>query len=126
MLSMAFALPVIAVAADYPWLTFKMTDDSEISVLAADLAINSQNGYLILSSAFVDKTIPLDQIYSMRFTTTSAGVETIEDIQSAVGDYYNLSGIMIGSFSSSDAARNVLPPGIYIVKNNSGSHKITL
>lgn len=122
----ALMLPSLASALDYPWLTFRMTDESEMSVAAENLSINYMDGNLILSSSTVDKTIATDQIKSMRFTATPAAVENIIDIQSAAGEYYNLSGIKVGKFASIEDACKALPSGIYIVKSESKTYKVTI
>lgn len=119
-------LPALTFALDYPWLTFRMTDNTEISVDAENLAITFKDGNLLLSSSTVDQTIPANQIKSMRFTATSAGVDDIADIQSTAGVYYNLSGIKVGKFNSVEEARKELSPGVYIVKGNLKTYKVTI
>lgn len=124
-LAAAMTLPVMSMAADYPWLTFRMADDTEISVSADNLAMNYKDGYLQLNSSSVDKAIPVDQIKSMKFTSYSAGIQDIIDAQ-ADGEYYNLSGICVGRYSSVENARKALPSGIYIVKSEKKTFKVTL
>ena len=116
--------PMLAAAADYPWLTFRMTDGSELSVAAEGLAINYADGNLLLKSTTVDQTIPSDQVKSMRFTTSTDAVDEMTDILSSEADYFDLSGIKVGRFSSSDEARNVLPSGTYIVRSNKKTIKV--
>ncbi|MDE5847908.1 MAG: hypothetical protein K2H71_11225 [Muribaculaceae bacterium] len=120
----ALVSPMLAAAADYPWLTFKMTDGSEISVASEGLAINYSDGNLLLKSTTVDQTIPSDQVKSMRFTTSIDAVDEMTDILSSEADYFDLSGIKTGRFSSSDEARNALPSGTYIVRSNKKTIKV--
>ena len=120
----ALVSPMLAVAADYPWLTFKMTDGSEISVASEGLAINYSDGNLLLKSTTVDQTIPSDQVKSMRFTTSTDAVDEMIDILSSEADYFDLSGIKVGRFSSSDEAHNALPSGTYIVRSNKTTIKV--
>ncbi|MDE5997543.1 MAG: hypothetical protein K2G77_04945 [Muribaculaceae bacterium] len=119
-------MPIFTYAEAFPWLTFRMADDTELSVASENLTINYKNGNLILSSSIVDKTIPANQIKSMRFTSTSAGIIEVNDRKSTAGDYYNLSGLKVGRFSSTKDAGNVLPSGIYLVKNEGKTFKVTL
>lgn len=126
LIAAALCLPSLAFSADYPWLTFQLSDDTQLSVAAENLSINYEDGNLHLSSATVDKTIPVGQIKSMRFTAESAAVESIFDIQSAEGDYYNLAGVKVGRFTSVDEAKKALPSGIYIVKSEIKTFKVTL
>ena len=120
----ALVSPMLAVAADYPWLTFRMTDGSELSVAAEGLAINYADGNLLLKSTTVDQIIPSDQVKSMRFTTSTDAVDEMIDILSSEADYFDVSGIKVGRFSSSDEARNVLPSGTYIVRSNKRTIKV--
>lgn len=126
MIAATLLMPIFTYAEALPWLTFRMADDTELSVAAENLTINYKDGNLILSSSVVDKSLPASQIKSMRFTSTSAGINEVIDINSTAGDYYNLSGIKVGRFSSTDDARKILPSGIYIVKNDEKTFKVTL
>ncbi len=120
----ACAFPAMAYAVDYPWLTFSMTDGSEISVAAEGLTINYSEGNLLLKSATVDQSLATNQVASMRFTTFEAGVEGINDILSSEADYFDLSGKKAGRFSSSEQARKILPSGIYIVRTKDKTIKV--
>ncbi len=122
----SLAFPASAIAADLPWLTFRMADGTELSVAADNLSINYKDGNLILSSSTVEKILSVDQINSMRFTASSAGVEDVTDIQPAAGEYYDLSGIKVGRFSSVDEAREALPSGVYVVRSGEVTFKVSL
>ncbi len=50
MIAAALALPIMALAADYPWLTFRMADDTQFSVPAESLSMNYSDGNLHLTS----------------------------------------------------------------------------
>ncbi|MDE7096538.1 MAG: hypothetical protein K2O47_03500, partial [Muribaculaceae bacterium] len=109
-----------------PWLTFKMTDDTELSVASDNLTINYEDGYLHLLSTSAEQSIPVDQIKSMKFTQSPAAVINVTDSISGNAYYYNLSGIMVGHFSSVEDARKALPSGMYIVKTDSKTFKASL
>lgn len=120
----ALVSPMMAVAADYPWLTFNLADGTEMSVAAEGLAINYNEGNLILKSATVDQLLTTDQVRSMRFTTIPAAVEGITDVLSAEADYFDLSGKKAGRFATSDEARKALPSGTYIVRSKDKTIKV--
>lgn len=124
LLTAFFAIPMMAMGADYPWLTFKMTDGSEMSVAAEGLAINYNEGSLQLKSATVDQTIASDMVASMRFTTAAAAVEGITDLMNTEADYFDISGKLAGRFSTSDEARKALSSGTYIVRSNGKTIKV--
>lgn len=111
-------------AVEFPWLTFRLTDDTEMSVAAENLALNYSEGNLVLRSATVDHTIPVSEIKTMQFTSFSAGVEGVYDFQSGEADYYTLSGNLAGHFKTIDEARKILPSGVYIRKGSGNVCKI--
>lgn len=126
MIAAALALPIMALAADYPWLTFRMADDTQFSVPAESLSMNYSDGNLHLTSMTVDKTIPVDQIKSMQFTSEASGVNEVNENQTKAGEYYNLAGTRVGRFATIDEARKSLPSGVYIVKNELKTFKVAL
>lgn len=120
----ALAWPMMAGAAEFQWLTFKMADGSEMSVAADGLAINYSEGSLLLKSATVDESIATANISSMRFTTEAAAVEGISDILSSQSEYFDLSGVRVGIFESLNEARKALPAGTYIMRSNNKTIKV--
>lgn len=124
-LAATLAIPLMAAASDFPWLTFRMNDDTEISVSSENLDMNYKEGILHLSSANVNQSIPVDKIKSMRFTSHSAGINDIEASDSENSEYYNLSGIMVGKFKTAEDAKKTLPSGVYIVRNSTKTYKVT-
>lgn len=120
----ALAFPMIATSANYTWLTFQMSDGSDISVAAEGLSINYTDGNLLLKSSTIDLSLATDQVRSMRFTAFEAGTDRIIDILSSEADYFDLSGKNAGRFTSSEEARKVLPPGTYIVRSKEKTIKL--
>lgn len=113
-------------AAEFPWLTFVMADETELSVAADNLSLNYADGNLLLTSQSANETLPTAQIKSMRFTSTPASVDAIGVEASFTADYYTPSGISVGRFGSIDEARDMLPAGIYIVKCEQKTFKLIL
>lgn len=118
-------LSLTSFAVEYPWLSFVMMDNTEISVAADNLSINYSDKTLTLKSATVDQSIAVDRIKSMQFRSDLSGIDGINiDGAEEPATYYNTSGIEVGSFASVEEARESLPAGIYIVKNSVKSFKI--
>ena len=111
-------------ALDFPWLSFKMKDASEITVAADNLTMNYSDGDLVLTSASVSETLPVADIASMTFTNQQDGVDEINSVLSEKASYYTSGGVRAGEFKSVDDARRSLPSGIYIVRTGSKSFKI--
>lgn len=121
----ALMLPQLSNAEDYQWLTFTMTDNTEMSVAADNLSITYNEGSLKLKSATVDQAIAVAHIKSMRFTDTM-GIHSISGNgdDACKSEFYNIDGVKAGEYSSVEEARESLPSGIYIVKNNNTTLKV--
>lgn len=124
LLAVLTMLSVSLFATDYPWLTFVMRDNAEVSVAAENLSIEYKDFNLILKSATVEETIPVAQISTMRFTSIATAVNEIDGDRDGFTDFYTVSGLKVGSFESAEAARQNLPSGIYIGKNESKTFKV--
>lgn len=123
----AIACPLLGAAADFPWLTFSMTDGTEISVASEGLAINYNEGNIFLKSTTVDLSLATDLVNSMRFTNTSSAAAlkgVTDDLMNNEADYFDLFGKKIGRFASFETARKELPSGTYIVRNKEKSIKV--
>lgn len=118
------AFPMLTYAADFSWLTFTLTDNTEMSVAADGLTMEYEGGNLKLTSDKVDQTLLTEKIRSMRFTSVPAGVDGIDTETGINAEYYNMAGIKAGRFNSHEEARKALPSGIYIVKDKSKTFKI--
>lgn len=123
-LAAVLTLPAMAFASDFPWLTFLMSDNTELSVASDNLEINYSEGNLQLTSSVVNQSIPVDKIKTMRFTMLSSAIDDVIDNTTCPADYYTVSGIKVGRFESPDEARQALPSGIYIGKSELKTYKI--
>lgn len=111
-------------ALEFPWLTFKMTDSSELSVAADGLTISCADCVLLLNSDKVNQSLPLNQIQSMRFTSEHVSLHEISSAMTCPAEYYTVQGTAAGRFESIDQARAALPSGVYIGKSESGNFKV--
>lgn len=119
-----FLSPSLSYASDFPWLTFTMNDHTEISVASDNLAMNYMDNNLVLKSATVDQSIPVAQISSMEFTSSPSGIKDMLAGDGKSSVFYNLSGVKVGKFTSLKEARESLPSGVYILRNEKTTHKV--
>lgn len=121
----ATALPMTCLAGDFPWLTFRLTDGSGLSVAADNLTITYSNRVLQLKSATVDREIPVDEVKTMQFTSSSSALNAVTDDRlSGAMPFYDISGKSVGSYESVDEARLCLPSGVYILKSGDKTVKV--
>lgn len=118
-------LPSVLWADTNMWLTFHMSDNTELSVPAGNLKMDYSEGVIRISADSVNNTIEVNTIKSMKFTSSPAGIDDIIDnSQGQDKELFDLSGVRIGTFGSLDDARTMLPSGIYVVKNGNRSLKV--
>ena len=90
------------------------------------------NGYLVASNdGETTATFELASLVSMAFADTATSVVTAIDgtlgtAQEGEVEAYNLSGVRLSTFSSMSQLKSALGRGIYIVKQNGTTKKITL
>ncbi len=119
------AMPAVMSAEPASWLTFRMTDQSEISVPSENLTMNYSDRVLHVVTPTVNTDLALENILSMQFTSTPTAVENISDGNlSGVKEFVTLSGMKVGEFATYDEARKTLPSGVYIVKNGDKTLKV--
>ena len=123
-LAAGMVLPMTSFAAEYQWLTFRMSDNTEMSVAADNLSIDYCDANLHLKSATVDQTIPVAQIKTMRFTSSAAGINDVNIDRPEVADYFTAGGVKVGRFASVEEARNNLPSGVYVGKSEVKTFKV--
>lgn len=123
-LAILLSAPAAMQAMDFPWITFTLSDQSELSVDAEGLEMTYSDGSLHLHSSRVDKTLATSSIVSMRFSSTNTGVDEIENPLTSEAEYFTLSGESAGIFKSADEAHTALPSGIYIAKSATKTIKV--
>lgn len=123
-----------AQADDFTYKYLVMTDASgtETALSAEGLKLSVANGYLVASNdGETTATFELASLVSMAFAETATSVVTAIDgtlgtAQEGAVEAYNLSGVRLGTFSSMSQLKSALGCGIYIVKQNGTTKKITL
>ena len=106
-------------AADYPYLTFELTDGSKASVsVSSDVAMTFSGTTLTIGS----ETFTLTNLSKMYFSTsdeTTTGISALETADSnEIEAIYNLQGHKV--------SRDQMQRGVYIVKTKKGTSKITV
>ena len=106
-------------AADYPYLTFELTDGSKASVsVSSDLAMTFSGTTLTIGSESFTLT-NLSKMYFSASNETSTGISALEIADSdEVEAIYNLQGHKV--------SRDQMQRGVYIIKTKKGTSKITV
>ena len=106
-------------AADYPYLTFELTDGSKASVsVSSDVAMTFSGTTLTIGS----ESFTLTNLSKMYFSTsdeTTTGISALETADSnEIEAIYNLQGHKV--------SRDQMQRGVYIIKTKKGTSKITV
>ena len=106
-------------AADYPYLTFELTDGTKASVsVSSDVAMTFSGSTLTIGS----ETFTLTNLSKMYFSTsdeTTTGISALETADSnEIEAIYNLQGHKV--------SRDQMQRGVYIIKTKKGTSKITV
>ena len=108
-------------AADYPYLTFETTDGNRISVPAESLTLTVSGTTLTVGN----QSFTLTNLTKMYFSTSdeTTGLDQIENgewrIENSATAIYDLQGRKISKGQMRSGQ-------VYIVKTNSGTHKIAV
>lgn len=106
-------------AADYPYLTFELTDGTKASVtVSSDVAMTFSGSTLTIGS----ESFTLTNLSKMYFSTsdeTTTGISALGIADSdEVEAIYNLQGHKV--------SRDQMQRGVYIIKTKKGTSKITV
>ena len=106
-------------AADYPYLTFELTDGSKVSVaVSSDVTLSFSATMLTVSS----QSFTLTNLNKMYFSTsdeTSTGIPSLQAVDDyEIGVTYDLRGHQV--------SRGQMRRGVYIVKTKERTSKVTV
>lgn len=106
-------------AEDYKFLAFQTSDGAVQTISVDALKITFANGQLQATSGATTLSISLDDLTKMYFTETSGIKDLTIESDTAADGIYTLQGIKVDH-------ETTLPQGVYIVKKNGKTQKVTL
>lgn len=122
-------LAVAAAHADtYPYLTFQTADGTTVSIKVESLMMTFSDGKLVVSNGTDSQELTVVDLSSMYFSTSDAtGIKEVA-ISDADGEVeaFSLQGVSYGKFSNLQAFKGKATPGVYVVKSNGKTQKITV
>lgn len=105
-------------AADYPYLTFETTDGNKVSVSTESLTLTVSGTTLTAGN----QSFTLVNLSRMYFSTSDESTTGISETMTAdlneVTDIYDLKGNKV--------SKSQMQKGVYIVKTNKGTFKMTV
>lgn len=120
-----------AMAYDYNYLSFETSDGSVVSMDVTSLIITISGTTLTVTNTSANQSFTLTNLSNMHFSTTdettdAAGITSLVDSDCQEVEVYSLSGISMGTFDNLNSAKGNLPKGIYVIKNNDKTYKVTV
>ena len=131
-ISLLAAMAIEAQAGDYVYRYLVVTDvqGNSTSVVTDGLRFTISDGNLVAVNNEGNFTFTLGQLASMAFsetaTNTTTAVDALPVTQATTIEAYSLGGARIGCFSSMNQLKNTLAKGVYIVKQNGTTKKVTI
>lgn len=113
-------------ATDFSRLNFTMIDNSVISVDSEMLEMVYSDGVLLLLSPKINKSLKVEEIKSMQFSSALSAVESVKPVQPEKLKFYTPDGVEAGTFNSIEEARASLSSGVYILISSENTIKIIL
>ena len=105
-------------AADYPYLTFETTDGNKISVSTESLTL-TVSGTTLTAGNQSFTLVNLSKMYFSTSDESTTGIsETLAVDLNEVTDIYDLKGNKV--------SKSQMQKGVYIVKTNKGTFKMTV
>mgnify|MGYP004451793969 FL=1 len=127
LISMLTLLAVTAASADnYSYLAFQTADGSTRSIGVESLEMTFSDGKLIASNGTESLEISVADLSRMFFSSEATAIKDISlDADSPV-KVYTVEGVCVGSYDSMASASANMGKGVYIVKGEKTTHKITV
>jgi len=114
---------IVSYASDYNYLIVQNNSGEETTYVLSGLVISMNEGTLKFTNAEVkDVTISISDVKKMYFAETSAINSIFANGQEGVV-VYDLSGKVVGTYTSREAMESVLGKGLYIIKTQNGVTK---
>lgn len=105
-------------AGDYPYLTFETTDGNKVSVSTESLTL-TVSGTTLTAGNQSFTLVNLSKMYFSTSDETTTGIsETVTADLNEVTDIYDLKGNKV--------SKSQMQKGVYIVKTNKGTFKMTV
>jgi len=128
-LMLLFAMPLTQASAyDYNYLNLQATDGTVTSIDVASLKLTVSDGKLLAVNSSTNQEFTLSELSKMYFSS-EASATGINELSTSDGDYaevYTLAGLSKGKFTSVSEAKENLPAGIYIIKSQNKTYKVTV
>lgn len=114
-----------AKAYDYPYLVFQTVDGTATAVDVNDLTIAVNGSSIVVTNGSGTQAFTLSELSKMYFSAT-AGISEVQSDKEQAVEVYSLSGQSLGTYDDLSTARQQLERGIYIVKANGKTSKISI
>ena len=115
-----------ASADNYSYLAFQTADGSTRSIGVESLEMTFSDGKLIASNGTESLEISVADLSRMFFSSEATAIKDISlDADSPV-KVYTVEGVCVGSYDNMASASANMGKGVYIVKGEKTTHKITV
>ena len=115
----------ISKAQTYPYLSVQTTE-GEVQTLSVDgLTMSVADGQMTFANGETSVSVALSSLAKMYFASSATGVKELTSTNSPV-EVYAVDGHRVGKFASLGVAVSGLRSGVYVVKSNDVTLKISV
>lgn len=127
LISMLTLLAVTAASADnYSYLAFQTADGSTRNIGVESLEMTFSDGKLIASNGTESLEISVADLSRMFFSSEATAIKDISLDKDSPVKVYTVEGVCVGSYDNMAGASANMGKGVYIVKGEKTTHKITV
>lgn len=115
-------------AYDFPYLVFQHADGTTTTVKTTSLVITFSDGKLTATNENGSQTLTLSDLLSMQFSerADATGIRENSVIKEEGIEVFTLGGRLLGKYDNAEQAKASLRPGLYLMKSNNKTSKITV
>ena len=119
---------MVAHADTYPYLAFRKTDGTTAAVGTAELTMTFTGGKLIVTNGTENLELTVADLESMYFSSGDVTGIREAPLTDANGEVkaFSLQGVSYGKFGSLQTFKSQAPAGVYVIKGNGKTQKITV
>lgn len=118
----------VSKADDYNYLTFETADGAMQSIVIDNLNVTFSEGNIVAVAGEDNLTVPLADMTKMYFTAEPHNETAISEaakVETGVS-VFSVSGVFVGRYANAQDAYSRLGKGLYVVKTNGKTYKMTV
>ena len=131
-LALTGAFAASADSYTYPYICFQKADSSVVALGVNSLEITFSDGKLVATNAETTRTLSVADLSRMYFSADDTGIDDLptgvnfpDSETSGKASVYTPAGVLVGTYSTLTEAKAAAKGGVYIIRQNGKTLKVT-